>query len=410
MYGARMRQPLRRSDSGAPRPAIRQTRVKQAASPAEPSLGNQALQRSFALGTLPPGLRQPVGPALGNQALQRQLQRQPATTDKDAERTLFVKQLLHSHWASVAERSRFIRAFLRRYLAPATGGEPDSDLLWMWEQHYEKLARAQSGEATADKSGPMTQAEMLDHAHKMEEARQDALKREKDQYPGLLGRVKHLGEVVDAEDKALAKLGYGGGGRADFSKSLAAFRKELQARLAKVPAGEALPPDLDLIMKSLALWSDDPGNIWGEDDFTEFFTDHEDLELSSHQYATVAKSQNKCSAFVAESVYQSVGVVHKVYQSREQAGKWFPYRAADWGNLVRVIPHFQIVSQPVMGDIWSNGSHVGIFLGEYAGKKIYISARDDGDGVFGLLGEAQHEEGIQIKFMPDGGVFRRYTP
>ncbi|MCC6625959.1 MAG: hypothetical protein IT340_01030 [Chloroflexi bacterium] len=216
--------------------------------------------------------------------------------------------------------------------------------------------------------------------------------------------------MVDAEDKALTTVGYGGGGRADFSKSLAAFRKELQARLAKVPAGEALPPDLDLIMKSLALWSDDPGNIWGEDDFTEFFTDHEDLELSSYQYATVAKSQNKCSAFVAESVYQSVGVVHKVYQSREQAGKWFPYRAADWGNLVRVIPHFQIVSQPVMGDIWSNGSHVGIFLGEYAGKKIYISARDDGDGVFGLLGEAQHEEGIQIKFMPDGGVFRRYTP
>ncbi|MCC6626472.1 MAG: hypothetical protein IT340_03605, partial [Chloroflexi bacterium] len=195
MNGARTRLPLRRPDSGASRPAIRQARLKQAASPAGPSLGNQALQRSLALGTLPPGLRQPGGLALGNQALQRQLQRQPATTDKDAERTLFEKQLLHSHWSSVEERSRFIRAFLRRHLAPATGGEPDSDLLWMWEQHYEKLARAQGGEAVADKSGPMTQAEMLDSVHKMEQARQAALKREKDQYPGLLGRVKHLGDV-----------------------------------------------------------------------------------------------------------------------------------------------------------------------------------------------------------------------
>jgi hypothetical protein len=252
--------------------------------------------------------------------------------------------------------------------------------------------------------------EIAANAAKMEEARKEALKREKERYPGLLGRIKQLGDATESEGKVAGMLGGDGKEHKAFAASLAEFRKALQARLDRVPAGEPLPPDLDLVMKSLALWGDDPGNIWGEDDFFEFFTDHKDLVMSSYQYATVAKTQNKCSAFVAETVYQSVGVVHKVYQSKEEAGKHFPYRAADWGNTGKPIAHFEIVQQPQMGDIWSNGSHVGIFLGEYAGKKIYVSARDDGSGVFGLMSEAQHEEGIQIKFMPDGGVFRRYTP
>ena len=47
-------------------------------------------------------------------------------------------------------------------------------------------------------------------------------------------------------------------------------------------------------------------------------------------------------------------------------------------------------------------------LGAYGGKTLYISARDDGDGVF-ALNKLQHEHGIQIKFF-SGGIFRRYTP
>ena len=37
------------------------------------------------------------------------------------------------------------------------------------------------------------------------------------------------------------------------------------------------------------------------------------------------------------------------------------------------------------------------------------SSRDDGDGVF-ALGKVQHAHGIQIKLMPQGGTYRRYTP
>jgi hypothetical protein len=61
-----------------------------------------------------------------------------------------------------------------------------------------------------------------------------------------------------------------------------------------------------------------------------------------------------------------------------------------------------------MGDIWSNGSRTGIFLGSYQGKNLYISARDDGNGVF-TLEKVQQEHGIQIKYLT-GGIFRRYTP
>src|SRR5215217_2393266 len=63
-----------------------------------------------------------------------------------------------------------------------------------------------------------------------------------------------------------------------------------------------------------------------------------------------------------------------------------------------------------------NLAHVGIYLGEYAGVKLYISARDNGNGVYGI-GRVQHEDGIQIKELvdpgkkpPKGGVFREFDP
>lgn len=75
-----------------------------------------------------------------------------------------------------------------------------------------------------------------------------------------------------------------------------------------------------------------------------------------------------------------------------------------------------------MGDIWAaitdaniifrDVAHTGIYLGEYNGIKLYISARSNGDGVYGL-NSAQYENGIQIKELvdpgerpPKGSVFR----
>ena len=112
---------------------------------------------------------------------------------------------------------------------------------------------------------------------------------------------------------------------------------------------------------------------------------------------------------MAEVLHGAVGTVHKAIPSADEPGRFFPYRAKQWGDTAQLIPSYPVVGDPRMGDVWSNGSHVGVFLGEYNGRLLYISARDDGDGVF-ALDKVQHEHGIQIKFMPKGGVYRRYTP
>ena len=62
-----------------------------------------------------------------------------------------------------------------------------------------------------------------------------------------------------------------------------------------------------------------------------------------------------------------------------------------------------------MGDVWSNGGHTGFYLGEHNGIKLYISARSNRDGVYGV-DSVQHEDGIQIKQLEEGGVFRTFTP
>jgi len=213
----------------------------------------------------------------------------------------------------------------------------------------------------------------------------------------LLGRLKQLADVS-------ASPAAGAPGAA-FQGAINLFQKMLRARLNSMSHGSALPADLGIVMKALLLWSQDPGNMWGEGSW-----DSDDLILSAPGYATVPASQYKCNAYVAEVIYQSLGKIFLVHASKEEKGKYFPYQAKEWGNKDKNvdIPNFKVVTTPAMGDVWSNGTHTGIYLGEYTGKKIYISARDDGKGVFGLTMQKLH--GIQIKFLSDGGVFRRYTP
>jgi outer membrane protein OmpA-like peptidoglycan-associated protein len=192
-------------------------------------------------------------------------------------------------------------------------------------------------------------------------------------------------------------------GGADFQTTLDAFRVDLAKQVATVPADAPLPPDLRLVMAALALWSTDPGNQWGEGSW-----DSRDLVMSAAEYATIPAGQNKCNAYVAEVVDRSLGFVFKVYPASGQPGRFFPFRAHDWGDATTTIPHFPVVTSPVMGDILSTGKHVGIFLGSYGGRTLYVSARDEAIGVFGT--DVQHAHGIQIKFAPATPVFRRYTP
>lgn len=189
-----------------------------------------------------------------------------------------------------------------------------------------------------------------------------------------------------------------------FADMVTDFKAALRQRIMATGEGNPLPPDLKVVIFALLYWASDPGNKWGEGIF-----DSQDLTLSCAEYATVPASQNKCSSYVAEVLFKAVGTVHKVYESKEQANEWFPHRAADWGDAQRAVPGYPVVHTPRMGDVWSNGSHVGIFLGSYDGRLLYVSARDDGSGVF-ALDKVQHAHGVQVQLMPSGGVCRRHTP
>jgi hypothetical protein len=226
-----------------------------------------------------------------------------------------------------------------------------------------------------------------------EKQKEETSKQRKGEIRPLLAKLARLGEAAKKE----------GVGGAKFKKSVDAFRKTLKTRVEAAKADQPLSPDIQLIMKALMLWSKDPGNKWGEG-----IWDSNDLIMSAPDYATVPASQYKCNAYVAEVIYQAFGIVHRAHKSQEEKGKYFPYRASEWGDPKKTIPHFVVVSKPQMGDIWSIGTHIGIYLGEYAGKGLYTSARDDGSGVFGLEKE-QKKHGIQIKYVKSGGVYRRYT-
>lgn len=213
----------------------------------------------------------------------------------------------------------------------------------------------------------------------------------------VLARLDRLATIAATEG---TKEGVTG---AAFSKAVADFRATLKSRMDAVPVLEPLPPDVDIVMKALIIWSTDPGNQWGEGKW-----DSKDLVMSAHAYATVPASQYKCNAYVAEVIFQSLGLVFK-HIPADTPGKFFPFQAREWHDSSVVIPHFPVTTSPVIGDVYATDTHSGIFVGEYAGKQLYVSARDDAGGVF-AEGTIQREKGVQIKVIPKPGVFRHFTP
>ena len=194
----------------------------------------------------------------------------------------------------------------------------------------------------------------------------------------------------------------------DFSNSVTAFKTTLEQLLQ---TGSTRAPPLLILLEALNLWLEDPGYLWGATkDPNDVDVGPQDLVPTASCYASVPSDRYKCNIYVAEVIYLATGVTFKQYQSEEQAGKYFPFRAEDWANTGITIPHFIVDNlDPQMGDIWSNGHHTGVYLGQYIGIKLYISARDNGEGVYGLP-IIQREHGIQIKQLENGGVFRQYVP
>ncbi|PZS26631.1 MAG: hypothetical protein DLM59_17935 [Pseudonocardiales bacterium] len=188
----------------------------------------------------------------------------------------------------------------------------------------------------------------------------------------------------------------------EFALAVLAFEGTLRQRIEAVSAGHALPEDVRIALQALYLWDQDNGRTWGHAESNAA------VNLTAPRYATVAGHMNKCNIYVAEVLSQTVGTVQQVYESDRQRGRYFPYRAEDWGDTAKAIPEYPVAATPKMGDIWSNGQHVGIYLGSYRGRRMYISARNDTDNVFGI-GELQREHGLQIKFLPDGGVMRHHV-
>ena len=190
-----------------------------------------------------------------------------------------------------------------------------------------------------------------------------------------------------------------------------------------------MPRDLRLVLESLVMWQYDPGDTWGEAarwfEYKDWLIPEptkRNVRPTAPDYATVPTTQPKCTTYVAEVVYRAFGHVDRTIPETKTAvrkgrvvetwrtGRWFPHRADAWGDPDLDIPHFAVVSDPKMGDIWAseNRKHVGVYLGTYAGQPLYVSARLDSDGVFGR--PLQPDEGIQIKIKQPGGTFRRYTP
>jgi hypothetical protein len=256
----------------------------------------------------------------------------------------------------------------------------------------------------------------------------------------ITGRLAELSARVQGELEPETEFGE----RARFQVALNEFRSTLEQRLAGVAANEPLPPDLRVVMEALIIWQRDTGEVWGEApnvvEKVVSFLENEvgmtsrppsagprrepttrNLRLSAPEYAVIPQTQPKCSAYVAEVVYRALGLVHKAHEEtewvasvptgdpvKESTGKYFPYQANQWGDEDVQIPSFRVVAGPEPGDIWSDGHHVGVYLGEYAGIRLYVSARLDPNGVFGL--GLQQEEGVQIKCLKPGGIFRRYMP
>jgi hypothetical protein len=217
--------------------------------------------------------------------------------------------------------------------------------------------------------------------------------------------IHKISDKLNALKEAVVASGSVSSKKIEFANAVSEFsHKFYRQGLDAASHSESMTIPLKITLESFRLWIEDPGNKWGEG-----WWDSNDLDMSAPCYVTVPASQYKCNAYVAEVIFLATGITFPVIESEEEPGKYFPYQAKHWGDAKKTIPHFVVVNNPQMGDVWSNGGHTGIYLGQHNGVKLYISARDDGSGVYGL-DSVQHKHGIQIKQLPDGGVFRTFTP
>jgi len=235
------------------------------------------------------------------------------------------------------------------------------------------------------------------------------------QYQKILDKLDQLASIADNNGIVVF-------GSPNFDDAIRAFRNDLASQLRITDLSRPIPnPALAITVEALKLWADDDGKTWGTSDDTD------DFVSSTGCYATVEGEGNKCNIYVAEVIYRATGVIFKEIPEENllgiDTGKYIPFRARDWATPTTQISHFQVTSSPKMGDIWAikyprfiraDSGHVGIYLGEYYGIKIYVSARSDPDGVYGI-GSIQHEDGIQVKELipskgvPKGGTYREYT-
>jgi peptidoglycan hydrolase-like protein with peptidoglycan-binding domain len=239
------------------------------------------------------------------------------------------------------------------------------------------------------------------------------------QYQKILDKLRLLAYTSAAERTTPPVKKFGS---PNFDYAIILFSNELERQLKATDLSRPIPRSpLKITVEALMLWVADTGKIWGTSDKTA------DYNSPAQCYATVKGEDSKCNIYVAEVIYGATGITQKAHAEKGETGRYFPYRAAEWADTSKFIPFFRVDNaDPKMGDIWAaitevntftrNLAHVGIYLGEYAGVKLYISARDNGNGVYGI-GRVQHEDGIQIKELvdpgkkpPKGGVFREYDP
>ena len=242
------------------------------------------------------------------------------------------------------------------------------------------------------------------------------------QYQKILDKLRLLAYATAAERTTPPVKKFGS---PNFDTAVILFSNELERQLKATDLSRPIPPSpLKITLEALMLWVADTGKVWGTSDKTA------DYNSPAQCYATVKGDDSKCNIYVAEVIYGATGITHKAHAEKVgsvDTGRYFPYRAAEWADTSKFIPYFRVDNaDPKMGDIWAaitevntftrNLAHVGIYLGEYAGVKLYISARDNGNGVYGI-GRVQHEDGIQIKELvdpgkkpPKGGVFREFDP
>jgi hypothetical protein len=236
------------------------------------------------------------------------------------------------------------------------------------------------------------------------------------QYQKILDKLDQLALIADNDGIVVF-------GSPNFDDAVRAFRNDLASQLKTNDLSRPIPHSaLAITVEALKLWVDDDGKTWGTSDDTD------DFVSSTGCYATVEGDANKCNIYVAEVIYRATGVTFKEIPEENllgiDTGKYIPFRARDWATPTTKIPNFQVTSNSKMGDIWAikyprliraDSGHVGIYLGEYYGVKIYVSARSEPDGVYGI-GSIQHEDGIQVKELiptkgvPKGGTYREYSP